>query len=99
MFQNENILADDNSPDLRTIFAEISAEDISAALDPLEKLSASLSLREVTTEELSLVLGLSDRRISQLWQDGHTPEPRREGKKYYYPLLASIRGYLDFLRS
>ena len=99
MFQDEKLLADNNSPDLQAIFSEISAEDITAALDPLEKLSKSLGLREVTTEELSLVLGLSDRRISQLWQDGHTPEPRKEGKKYYYPLLASIRGYLDFLRS
>ena len=66
---------------------------------PLEQLSFDLECRDVSMEELSLVLGVTDRRISQLWQSGELPEPRRVGRKYMFPLLASVNGYIRFLKS
>jgi hypothetical protein len=81
--------------DLRAIFAGI---DIEIPPDPLDTLTEALGLREVTTEELAAVLGVTDRRISQLWIDGHIPEPRKEGKRHFYPLLRSVAGYIRFLK-
>lgn len=84
--------------------AELSAAigDISGSLngikDPFEELTDALQLREVTTEELALVLGISDRRISQLWQAGYIPEPRRDGRRYLFPLLQSVNDYISFLK-
>lgn len=66
--------------------------------DPLDALTEKLGLRDVTTKELSLILGLSDRRISQLWQSGNLPEPAKVKRQYYFPLLPSINWYLSFLR-
>lgn len=66
---------------------------------PLEQLSAALGLRDVSTEELALVLGVTDRRIYQLWQAGEIPEPRRAGRKYMFSLLDSVNGYIRFLKS
>lgn len=49
---------------------------------------------EVTEAELAEYLGLSDRRIRQLFKDGIVIKSQR-GK---YDLKASIQGYLKFLR-
>ena len=81
--------------ELAELFAALTPEDIPDSFDALTK---ALKLREVTTDELTLVLGITDRRISQLWQDGIIPEPRKDGRRHWFPLLASIRGYIDFLR-
>lgn len=66
--------------------------------NPLEELNDRLGLREVTTDELALILGITDRRISQLWQSGIIPEPNKKGNRYYFPLLESVRDYIDFLK-
>lgn len=66
--------------------------------DPLDELAASMGLREVTTDELALIFGVTDRRIGQLWQAGIIPEPRLEQKRYFFPLLQSVAGYIEFLR-
>ena len=85
--------------------AELSAAigDISGALnnikDPFEELTNALQLREVTTDELALVLGITDRRLSQLWQNGDIPEPRRDGRRHLFPLLRSVNDYISFLKS
>ena len=82
--------------ELNKIFANI---DLSEYLeDPLDTLTKTLGLREVTMDELAMVLGITDRRISQLWKDGIIPEPRHDGKRHWFPLLESVRGYIDFLR-
>ena len=81
--------------DLATLFADLSVE---LPPDPLDDLAASIGLREVTTDELALIFGVTDRRIGQLWQTGIIPEPRREHKRYYFPLLQSVAGYLEYLR-
>lgn len=89
-------MTDDKDLDeLKAIFAGI---DIEIPPDPLDTLTEELGLREVTTEELAAVLGVTDRRISQLWMDCHIPEPRKDGKRHYYPLLHSVAGYIRFLK-
>ncbi|MBS6800677.1 hypothetical protein ACR742_12520 [Flavonifractor plautii] len=67
--------------------------------NPLDELTERIGLREVTTEELAEVLGVCTQRISQLWMSGDIPEPRKEGKRHLFPLLASARGYIQFLKS
>ena len=86
---------DTDMDELKAIFAGL---DIEIPPDPLDTLTEALGLREVTTEELTAVLGVTDRRISQLWIDGHIPEPRKEGKRHFYPLLRSVAGYIRFLK-
>lgn len=81
-----------------TELARCLAEAAKDLPEPFEDLTKALGLREVSTEELATVLGLTDRRIAQLWQAGIIPEPRREGKRYLFPLLASVNGYIGFLR-
>ena len=81
--------------ELKAIFAGI---DVEIPPDPIDTLTEVLGLRDVTTEELSEVLGVTDRRISQLWMDGHIPEPHKEGKRHYFPLLHSVVGYIRFLK-
>ena len=81
--------------DLAALFANLTVD---LPPDPLDELSASIGLREVTTDELALILGVTDRRVSQLWQAGIIPEPRQEQKRYYFPLLQSVAGYIEFLR-
>lgn len=66
--------------------------------DQLEMLAESLDLRDVTPSELSIVLGITEKRISQLWQAGHIPAPRKDGMRCYYPLLETVRGYITFLK-
>lgn len=78
---------------LKAIFAGI---DIEIPPDPLDTLTEALGLREVTTEELATVLGLTVRRVAQLSQEGHIPEPHKDGNRYLFPLLASVRQYIDF---
>lgn len=74
------------------------AEEAASLPEPFSELTAALNLREVTTAELAEVLGLTDRRISQLWQSWIIPEPRQEGQRYLFPLLASVHDYITFLR-
>lgn len=81
--------------DLQALFADI---DIVIPPDPMDTLTEALGLREVTTEELADVLGVTDRRIAQLWKEDIIPHPRREGKRYYFPLLHSVQGYIRFLK-
>ena len=81
--------------ELQALFADI---DIEIPPHPLDTLTETLGLREVTTEELADVLGVTDRRIAQLWKEDIIPHPRREGKRYYFPLLHSVAGYISFLR-
>lgn len=81
--------------DLAALFADLAVD---LPPDPLDDLAASMSLREVTTDELALIFGVTDRRIGQLWQAGIIPEPRLEQKRYFFPLLQSVAGYLSFLR-
>ena len=82
--------------ELAALFADI---DIVLPPTPLDTLTEKLGLREVTTEEPALVLGVSDRRIAQLWQEDIIPEPRLEKKKYYFPLLQSVAGYINFIKN
>lgn len=84
--------------ELESINAAFSAIDWERLHSPLEELTTELNLREVSTNELSLVLGVSDRRISQLWRDGHIPEPRSDGTRHWFPLLQSVSGYIHFLK-
>ena len=77
-------------------FAQLDLENIQGPFDALTK---ELNLREVTTNELTYILGISDRRLSQLWQDGIIPEPRHDGKRHWYPLLDTIHAYISFLKS
>lgn len=81
--------------DLAALFADLSIE---LPPDPLDDLAASMGLREVTTDELALIFSVTNRRIGQLWQTGIIPEPRREQKRYYFPLLQSVAGYIEYLR-
>lgn len=85
-----------NDRELAEIFANINLEEYMEG--PLDTLSKILGLREVTMDELAMVLGLTDRRISQLWKDGIIPEPRYDGKRHWFPLLGSVQGYIAFLR-
>lgn len=89
----ENHVTDE---ELRAIFAKIDLSEL--ASDPIDELTRALGLREVTTAELSLILGVTDRRISQLWKAGEIPEPRTDGNKHYFDLLQSVQGYIEFLR-
>ena len=84
--------------ELASIFGGLADINIEIPPDPLQELETALGLREVTTDELALIFGITDRRISQLWQAGIIPEPRREHKRYYFPLLQSVAGYLEYLR-
>ena len=86
---------DINEEALQAIFSGL---DVVMPPDPLEELTEALGLRDVTTAELAAVLGITDRRIYQLWMAGDIPEPRKEGKRYYFPLLASVQGYIRFLK-
>lgn len=83
--------------DLQEI-ARTLGEAIEAMPEPFEELTRKLGLREVSTAELAEVLGLSDRRIAQLWRAGIIPEPSFTGRKCWFPLLASVNAYVDFLR-
>lgn len=78
--------------------AQTLGEAIEAMPKPFEALTQELGLREVSTAELAEVLGLSDRRIAQLWRAGIIPEPSFTGRKCWFPLLASVNAYIDFLR-
>lgn len=83
---------------------EASLNDALAAIDwehipgPFDALSKALNLREVTTAELSQILGITDRRISQLWLAGDIPEPRHDGKRHWFPLLDTVHAYISFLK-
>jgi len=48
-------------------------------------------------KEIALILDLSERRIQQLAKAGHIP--KIEGKRGRYPMIASIQGYIKYLRS
>lgn len=48
-------------------------------------------------KEIALILDLSERRIQQLAKAGHIP--KIEGKRGRYPMVASIQGYIKYLRS
>lgn len=86
--------------DVTAAFAGITEEEIlSAALaNPMETLEQELRLRKVSTAELCAVLGITDRRISQLWKDGIIPEPTRNGNTCYFSLLQSVSAYIRFMR-
>ena len=84
--------------ELEELFKQL-AEGIEDYKTPLQLLGEDLQLREVITEELALVLGLSENRIRQLWKEGVIEEPRKEGKKHYFDLLSSVEFYLRYLRS
>ena len=82
-------------------------EQISAALlaslaelppTPLEALAQSLNIRDVTTEELQVLFGVTAARITQLWQNYIIPEPVKLNGRNYYPLLQSVYGYIEYLR-
>ncbi|MDE2674202.1 MAG: hypothetical protein OXH65_03755 [Paracoccaceae bacterium] len=49
----------------------------------------------VDVARLSLILGISTARISQLTKKGHF-RPERHGKKYYYDLPACVQSYIRF---
>lgn len=85
--------------ELAEIFASLDLSELAGVKDPVDELTDALGLRKVSTEELALVLGITDRRISQLWKAGQIPEPARDGNKHYFDLLQSVQGYIEFLRS
>lgn len=98
MHKNEKITAIEWAEIGAALSACIAAMDADSFKTPVELLSDKLVIREVTTEELSIVLEITDRRISQLWKVGHIPEPRKEGKRHYFPLLLTVQAYIQFLR-
>lgn len=92
----ENIdLTPEEEASLNDALAAIDWERIPGSFDALTQ---ALNLREVTTAELSQILGITDRRISQLWQNGDIPEPRHDGKRHWFPLLDTVYAYISFLK-
>ena len=92
----ENIdLTPEEEDALYAVFASVDWEHIPGPFDALTK---ELKLREVTTAELSQILGITDRRISQLWLAGDIPEPRNDGKRHWFPLLDTVHAYISFLK-
>ena len=110
MVDNENDLTPEEMDELNAALAEAVEElfpggSAAAAYteaerkEQLDRLTKSLDLREVTPAELSIVLGVTEKRISQLWQAGHIPEPRKDGRRNYFPLLETVNGYITFLKN
>ena len=96
MNKEESTLTPKDLEELNAAFATIDWEHLPG---PFDELTADLHLREVTTDELAQVLGITDRRVSQLWHDGIIPVPRHDGKRYWFPLLHSVNCYIEYLRN
>lgn len=87
-----------NAEEIDALEAQL-IEAVAAMPDELEVLSKRLGLRAVTTGELALVLGLTDRRVEQLAADGWLPSrPRQDRRGLSFDLLRAVQAYVDFLR-
>ena len=80
---------------INEILAEIDWEPIPGQFNSLTE---ELNLRELTTSELAQIMGVSDRRVAKLWEDGVIPEPRYDGQQHWHPLLDTVSAYISYLK-
>lgn len=63
-----------------------------------EILTEEAQLPELTLPQIAMLLRVTPRRVNQLAADGWLPKPRKVGRNAYYPLVACVHGYIDFLK-
>ena len=80
--------------------AAIIVDELHAAPDPLQELSAALGIRrEASARELSEVLGITTRRVEALAAEGWIESSEiSTSRRLRFPLLRAVQQYVSYLR-